>query len=150
MARFRFRLEPVLRYRRLLEDEAQRELAKLMRHRMILQGQIRQMQETITASKRQLGQGLIGRVDLGSVAQFARYSGQATQRARQIVSSLAAAEKQIGAAREKLLRATRDRKALELLEDRHRQQWLAAQERKEAAAMDEIAVQAYARQFAVG
>lgn len=150
MAKFRFKLEPVLRYRRILEDEAQRELAKAMRHRMILQDQLRQMQETITSSKRELGRGLIGRVDLDSVAQFARYSGQTAQRARQIVASLVTAEKQIEAARERLLKATRDRKALELLEDRHRRAWHAEMERKDAAATDEIAVQAYARQLVLG
>ncbi|MCC7192117.1 MAG: flagellar export protein FliJ [Phycisphaeraceae bacterium] len=150
MARFRFKLEPVLRYRRLLEDEAQRELAKTMRRRMILQDQLKQMQETITSSKQQLGQGLIGRVDLDSIAQFARYSSQTTQRARQIINSLVTAEKQIEIAREKLLKATRDRKALELLEERHRQTWRAVMERKDAAATDEMAVQAYARQVMFG
>ena len=118
MPAFRFRFEIVLRHRTLIEDECQRDMAKVLRHRMILQDQLRLMQETIVDSKRQLGDGLIGRVDLDRVAQFARYSSQVAQRARDIVQKLVTAEKQIEIARQKLLKATRDRKALELLRDR--------------------------------
>src|SRR5688500_16545795 len=115
MPKFRFALDNVLRYRGSLEEEAQRDLAKTLRHRMILQDQLRQMQQTIQASRGELTQGLIGRVDLILTAQFARYSAQVAERAQGIVTRLALAEKQVAAAREKLLAATRDRKALELL-----------------------------------
>ena len=145
MAKFRFQFESVLRYRAIIEDECQRELAKVMRHRMILQDQLRQMQQTIVGSKQELGASLIGRVDLDRIAQFARYSSQSAMRAREIVLKLAGAEKQIEAARQKLLRATRDRKALELLRDRQERRFAQEQDRKEAAALDEMAVQAYGR-----
>ena len=145
MANFRFKLEPVLRHRCLIEDECQRELAKALRHQLILRGQLRQMQQTIVESKRRLGDGLIGRVNLDQIAQFARYSGQVTQRAHGIVARLAAAEKQIQTARERLLHAARDRKALELLRDRQHRRWQEMQGRREAASMDELAVQGFAR-----
>lgn len=150
MAKFRFKFESVLRYRGMIEDECQRELAKTMRHRMILQDQLRQMQQTIVDSKQQLGQGLIGRVNLDQIAQFARYSGQVAQRAQGIVQKLAVAEKQIETARQKLLKASRDRKALELLRDRQRRQWQLEQDRLEAATLDELAVQGYARRLVLG
>jgi flagellar protein FliJ len=150
MPAFRFGFEIVLRHRTLVEDQCQRDLAKVLRHKMILEDQLRQMQETIVDSKRQLGSGLIGRVDLDRVAQFARYSGQVAQRARDIVQKLVTAEKQIEIARQKLLKATRDRKALELLRDRQFRRWKMEQDRREAAAMDELAVQSYARRLVLG
>jgi flagellar FliJ protein len=150
MPRFHFRLQVLLDHRRRIEDECQRELAKSLRGRMILQDQLRQMRQTIVDAKRQLGQGLVGRVDLDAVGQFARYSGQSTQRAQQIVVKLAAGERQIAAARDRLLTATRNRKALELLEERQRRAWRQEQDRREAAALDELAVQGYARAMLAG
>ncbi|MCE9592235.1 MAG: flagellar export protein FliJ [Planctomycetes bacterium] len=150
MAMFRFKLETVLRHRVMVEEECQRELAKGLRHRMILLGQLQQMQQTISESRRTLGDGLVGRVDMSQVADFARYSLQARQRAGDIVRRLSAAEKSIIDAREKLNKATRDRKALDLLKDRQRRAWQTDQDRREASAMDEMAVQAFDRRMLDG
>ena len=145
MAKFHFKLEAVLRHRLLVEDQCQRELAQFLRERMILHHQLRQMQETIGQSKRDLGGGLVGRVDMDKVAQFARFSGQATQRAQQIVVKLASLEKQIEASRARLMEAVRARKALELLRDRYLSMWRHEQDRRETVFLDEVAVGAYSR-----
>ncbi|HEX7010487.1 MAG TPA: flagellar FliJ family protein, partial [Phycisphaeraceae bacterium] len=130
MTAFHFQYQSVLEYRRLVEDQRQRELAKHLRVRMILHDQLRAMQQTIRDSKQQLGEALVGRVDLDRIAGFARYSGQAAQRAQQIVARLAQLEKLIETARQHLLEATKQRKALELLRDKHHQRWLQEQQRR--------------------
>jgi len=147
---FIFKLETLLRHRRMIEDERQRELAKCMRHRMILLDQLRQMQTTIQTSRHDLAGSLVGKVDLEQVGRFAHYSLQVRQRAQGIVQQTALIERQINAARERLIEATRARKALELLRDKQERAWRQQQERRDAAAMDEMAVQAYARRMAVG
>lgn len=129
----------------MTEDERQRELAKCLRQRMILMDQLRQMQQTIRDSKRSLGDTLVGRVDLGRVATFAHYSGQTAVRAQQIVQKLAAVEKQVDEARQRLLAAVKDRKALELLRDQRFEAWRQEQERREAADLDEMAIQGFVR-----
>jgi flagellar FliJ protein len=146
MATFRFRLEPVLRHRRTVEETHQRELAKVLRHRMIVENELRRMQTTITDSKQELADGLVGRVDMDRVGEFARYSGQVRQRAHTIVVKLATLEKVIDRERGKLSAATRERKAIELLRDRHHEQWKLEEARREALEMDELATQQYARQ----
>jgi len=145
MAGFQFKLQAVLTQRCRHEDECQRDLAKGLRQRMILENQLRHMQQTIRDSKQQLTGGLRGQVDLPQVSQFARYSGQVTQRAHGMVVKLAGLEKQIAGARERLIEATRARRALELLRDKQFRHWQREQDRREAARLDEIAVQAYAR-----
>ncbi len=150
MAQFRFKLEPVLKHRMAVEDQCQREMAAALRHRMILLDQLRLMQQTIVESRRELARGLTGRVDTDGINQFARYSGQVRQRAQAIVARIAGVEKQIEAARLKLLEATTARKALELLRDRQQQQWQSEEDRREAVVLDEMAVQAYGRKLAVG
>jgi flagellar export protein FliJ len=139
----------VLEHRRIIEDERQRDLAKLLRQRMILMDQLRAMQETIRTSKHDLAGSLVGRVDLTRVADFARFSGQSTIRAQQIVQHLAGLEQQIGASRERLLAASRDRKALELLYDKRHREWLDHERRREAAELDDLATQRHIRATAL-
>jgi flagellar FliJ protein len=144
---FRFAYETVLHHRRRIEEDRQRELAQHLRHRMILLDQLRLMQQTIRDSKLELGDALVGKVNLQRIAQFAQYSGQTAIRAQQIVQRLVGVEQEIDAARARLLEATRDRKALELLKDQRRRAWLREQNRREAAELDEIAVQRHARRL---
>ena len=145
MAKFEFRLEPVLRQRELVEEDRQRDLAKVLRQRMILQTQLQNMQRSITESKHGLADGLVGKVDLDQVSHFARYSGQQSQRAHQILVRMTDLERQIQEARGLLLNATRDRKRLELLRQRRFDRWRSDQQRREAIEMDELSMQQYIR-----
>ncbi len=150
MAKFKFELEPVLTQRRTRERECRRQLADTLRQRLDLHGKLREMQATITDSKRNLSNGLQGAVDLDRIAGFAQYSGQVTQRARGFVLQLAGVEKQIEAARARLIESTRERKALEALRDQRFAQWKKRIERKEAAELDELATQQFIRRQAQG
>ena len=146
MARgFQFRFETLLRHRRMVEDERQRELAQLLRARMILTDQLTRMQQTIRDSKRDMTGSLAGRVDLGQVAQFVNYSQHVQSRGQQIVARLAQLEGEVEESRQRLLDATRQRKALELLRDRDHAEWRRTQDRREQEELDELATQAYVR-----
>ena len=150
MAQFRFKFQTLLAHHRRVEDQRQRDLAQHLRTRMILHDQIRDMQDTIRESKQSMADGLVGAVDLNRVGQFARYSGHAAQRARQIVVKLASLEKKIDEARALLLEATKQRKALELLRDKHEAKWRYEQNRRETNELDELATTRYARRVMIG
>ena len=145
MPRFRFKYEAVLKQRSREEDERKRELASHVAHYERLRGQLEGMQGTIRDSKRQLGDALVGPVDLERVGDFARYSNQSTVRAQQLVHELAAADQQVREARGRLMEATRQRKAMELLRDKHEAEWQAEQARAEQREMDELAMQRHMR-----
>jgi len=148
MAKFQFRYETVLRQRQCVEDERQRELAKVLRQRMIVQNQLAHMQQTIRESRQNLSDTLVGKVNLDRVGQFARYSAQSAMRAQQIAVELARLEKQVETARARLAEAMRQRKAMELLRDREHARWKQEQQRRETAELDEIALQGYVRSMA--
>lgn len=150
MATFQFRFETVLRQRRMIEDERQRDLAKLYRRRMILQNQIRHMQDTIRESKHELSDTLVGQVDLSRVGQFAAYSGQVASRAHEIVRELAKIEQEVDSARARLIEASRGRKAIELLRERHLAVFRTEQRRREERELDEVATQQYTRNYILG
>jgi flagellar export protein FliJ len=150
MAKFQFKFKTLLAHHHRVEDQRQRELAQHLRTRMILHDQIRDMQDTIRTSKQSLADGLVGTVDLTRVGQFARYSGHAALRARQIVVRLSGVEKQIDEARKVLLDATKQRKSLELLSEKHEARWRYEQNRRETNELDELATTRYARQMMMG
>ncbi len=145
MAVFKFKFTAVLKQKQIREDSCQRDLAKLMRRRMIYQDQLRQIQTTITESKSSLSDTLVGQIDMSRVGDFARYSGQTTTRAHQIVRGLADLERAINDSRAVLQGAMRERKAIELLEEKQKAQWKADIEKREAADLDEIGIQNYMR-----
>lgn len=147
MPRFTFRYETLLAHRRNIEDRCQKQLAERLRTQMILSGHLRSMQQTILDSKRDLGRALVGGVDLSRVGEFTRFNAESTLRGRQLVRKLAELEPQVEAARQQLLGATAQRKALELLRDRDREAWRREQERRETAELDELAAQAYTREL---
>ena len=146
MSKFVFKLEPVLKQRQMAEDQKQRQLAQLMRHRMIFHNQLRGIQTQLSDSKGQLADGLVGKVDLTSISQFARFSGQSQMRAQTIVRQLATLENHIAEAQKQLVEAMRQRKALDLLRDKQYQLWKRTQLRREASRLDDLATQAYTRQ----
>ena len=145
MAGFKFKLQPVLTQRELDEQRCRRELAVRLKERNDLYAELREMQHTISASRRGLGESLVGAVDLQQVAQFARYSGQSRARAHGLVKRIALAEQQAQAARESLREATRSRKVIEVLRDKQYRRWRLEHERREAAALDEVGVQQHRR-----
>jgi len=147
MARFIFRYETLLQHRRTIEDQRQRELAGHVRSQMIMRDQLRNMQETLSSSKRDLGEALVGSVDLSQVGGFTRFNAQSTTRGYALVRKLAELDQAIDAARQALLGATQQRKALDVLKQRDLQAWQREQERKETQRLDELSTQAYTRRL---
>ncbi|MEM1109906.1 MAG: flagellar export protein FliJ [Planctomycetota bacterium] len=147
MPNFTFRYETLLQHRRNLEDQAQRQLAERVRTQMILTDQLRGMQNQITTSKRDLGDALVGKIDLARVGEFTRFTADSTLRGRELVKRLAELETQVDDARRALLDATQQRKALDLLRERDLEAWKKEQDRKETAELDELSSQAYTRRL---
>ena len=145
MARFQFKYEKLLDRYRDTERQRQRELAQLQHQQAALKNQLTRMQRTVDDSKRQMGQDLVGRVDLSRISAVARYSNDLVLRGHELIEQAAAAEEKIEQARERLREARRQRKAMELLRDRHYAQWAAEQRKQERRQQDELATQRFAR-----
>ena len=145
MPTFRFKYQAVLRQRQAAEEQCQRELARHMHHQGVLQKQLSRMEHAVSDSKQQLQSSLVGHVDVDQIRGFARYAGQVHFEAQRAAQQLEEIDHRINKARADLAEAMRQRKAMELLRDRHYEQWLAEQKRQEMVELDELAVQRYAR-----
>jgi flagellar export protein FliJ len=145
MAGFVFRLESVLRQRKHVEEQRQRELAELLRRQLILQTQLRTLQQTVQSDKREMSDALVGAVDVRRIRQHATHASQVSLRIQQLATHLFALTRQIERARQALLEATKACRALETLRERQHERWRGEQERLQTAELDEIAVQRFAR-----
>ena len=121
------------------ETSAQQALAKTLRLRMILMDELRRMQETLQTSKASLGDGLVGRVDLGAVGSIARYCASTAGRGRELVQKLAGLERELVGGRAALAEAARRRRSLELLEEREAAELRRKKRRAEELAQDDLA-----------
>jgi flagellar export protein FliJ len=159
VARFKFELETVLELRRNVERTRQLAVAELERERVTIEDRIRALQRQIVAERDDLRLHLDSArdqssapdahasalmtqplpVDLSAVRMQANASLHLVARAHQEVLRLAGVHQRIDAARLELLKATTDRKAVEVLRQRRYDAWKFEQDRREAAALDEIA-----------
>ena len=145
MARFVFSLQSVLKARRRAEEELQRAVAQIERERMRLEDVLRGHQRSLVSDKNLLRAGLTGLIDARDLRLQANCARQIMRRAQQIVLELAGVYKRLEAARARLIEATRDRRAIELVRERRYEQFKAAIDKAETAALDELAVIAAAR-----
>lgn len=143
--RFVFSLQPVLEQRLRVERERQRQVAELERDRLAIEREIAGYERAIIGERDDLRARLFQersgeRVNLAQVRQQAHASLGLIARAQRAVVRLAGVQKRLDAARLELIRAAADRRGVEVLRERRFEAWKREQERREALAMDELAV----------
>jgi flagellar export protein FliJ len=148
MARFTFRLEPLLEQRRQRERDRQRRVAEIQRQVNALLAKVNDAQQKIAAENQTLsGEHLVGRLSLSYIAHEKRYVGSLQLLIMQALQTLALTQRSMEEARAALLEAAKARKALEKLRERQRARWRAEEERQEAGALDEIGMQLVIRRM---
>lgn len=146
MAKFKFPLEPLLKARRMTEQQKQRAVATIEQERLRLEENLRHQQAVIAEGKRSLKASMVGQLDVQQLRMHAASSLHVMRKAQRVVLELAGVHRRLEAARSELIEAARNRRAVELLRERRFEQWKAALDKAEVNAMDELAVIAAARQ----
>ncbi|BDU73633.1 flagellar export protein FliJ [Mesoterricola silvestris] len=142
-ARFRFRLESLLRVRVALEEEAKRRLAVaiLARDRAAARvEELRQAQREALESRRTAPNEA---VDLDRWRATERYLLVVERRIDQALEVLREAEARVAEARKALLKAHQDQLVLQRLKERRQEQHALERLREEIRETDEIAVLRY-------
>lgn len=145
MPTFRFELEPLLTARRQTEKSRQRAVAVIEQERQHIEVSLRAHQQQIHDSKHSMRSGLIGVVDAEQLRWLAAATMLQMREAQRLVLQLAGVHRRLEQARNELIEASRQRRAVELLRERRFEEWKAAQEKIETDAIDELAVMAAAR-----
>lgn len=126
MPAFRFPLQALLEHRARIERDHQIRVAQAERERVEAEEEVRRKQRSIVAIKQDLREALspgAGAIDLRGARLQANASLHATLSTQQSALKLAGAMRKTGAAREQLVEAAKDRRALELLRDRREAEW---------------------------
>ena len=114
MARFVFKLEGVLRQRRSIERQRQREMAVIQAQMTALDTQLRALDADMKGAEQDLRDNhLLGRLDLGFLAAHRRYKLAMQRKAMGVAQKMAAIQHQLDEARQKLTEAAKNRKVLE-------------------------------------
>jgi flagellar FliJ protein len=142
-ARFRFRLEGLLKLRKALEEDARRFLAKAIQAREAIEAGLYRLEQThrSTVDSRRTGQGEV--VDLERWRAIERYLVVLEHRISQARTELTEAEHQVLEARKALTKAHQAHLMLLRLKERRQEQHARAAQLEEFREVDELAVLRY-------
>jgi flagellar protein FliJ len=142
MPRFTFNLQGVLRQRKLVEEQRQRELAEVQRAYLAMESELKAMDDEVRATAEDLRQNhLIGRISVEYLAAHRRFTLAMQRKALEHAARMAEVKKKVDAARAALVEAAKQRKILDKLRERRESEWQDDQDRHEQAAADEVGQQ---------
>lgn len=147
MAKFVFELEAVLEQRRGVERTKQLAVAAVDRQRIELEQRLAGCRERLDGERRELREELAGggSVDMGRARRQAGATLHVLAEAQRTLLQLAGVQTRLEAARRELIEATTRRRAVEVLRERRFEEWKREESRRDAAAVDELAVMRAAR-----
>lgn len=140
-----FSMEPVLRYRQQLEDEARRKLFTSLEKEEKIRNELNRLLEQLSTLYTDLSNE---RTHGTTVDRLLLFERSIVLQQEQIVSLQTALEDQervVERRRRHLLQASQDKKALEKLKERQNLAYKKYRDKKENAMLDEIAVLRYGR-----
>jgi flagellar protein FliJ len=139
MPKFEFQLDGVLRQRRQMEQQRQREVAVAQSEMNSLEEDLRELNELVEASIGDLRHNhLVGRIDMEYLAGHRRFLIGTQRKALGLIQRIGMAHRRVEEAQKALLEAAKNRKIIERLREKHHERWLAALSRRELSEQDEI------------
>ena len=139
---FTFRLDAVLKQRKLAETLAQKDVAEAQRAAQAAEDELRSLQATSDSAGAFMRDGnLQGPINLQLLAAHRRYVNSVAVVGREQMQRLALARQKVEAARQVLAEKARARMALQTLRDKQEAQWRKDRARREAKTADEVATQ---------
>jgi flagellar protein FliJ len=139
MAKFVFKLQGVLRQRKHVEQQCQREVATRQAALSELDARLRGVNQTANDALDDLRKNrLIGKIDLDFLASHRRFMLAMQRQVMGLAQNIAVAQRAVDEARVLLGEAAKARKVIEKLRDKQFQRWREALAKKETAELDEV------------
>src|SRR5688572_14532526 len=134
MPQFVFQFDAVLRHRKTLEEQRQRELALAQGDMAKLEAELREIdQSTRGVSTDVRDNRLTGTLDMSYLAAHRRFVLAMQRKALAVAQRMAAQQQVVDAARRALTEAAKQRKIMEKLKERQRERWKSAEAQKQLA-----------------
>jgi len=143
--RFRYKLQPLLNVRRQLENSAKYELGKHLQALDHAQKQLnRILNEQQECCERIVSESM-GRIEIGKLRQYGCYFRTIDERIKQQTESVNHIQNNVNICREKLIKASKDKKILEKLKERKYSEFLYEQLKAEEKITDQVVSYRYAK-----
>jgi flagellar FliJ protein len=142
MPKFKFQLEGVLRQRKQVERQRQRELAIVQAEMNQLTAQLKELESSTQAATQDLRTNrLTGKLDMSFIAAHRRFMLGVQRQGMALVQKMSIVQQKIEAARLQLFEAAKGRKIIEKLREKQLDRWKQEVSRKELAELDEVSMQ---------
>ncbi|KIH77566.1 flagellar FliJ protein [Geoalkalibacter ferrihydriticus] len=140
-----FKLQPVLNYRQILEDQAKQDLARSLQQEADLLLKLTREEQELGDLYRELEERQRAGIRCEHLLLFQNRISHKVETLAQLVEDMERLQQQILRKRRHLTEAGRDKKLLEKLKEKKRLEFEEESKRREAIVLDEIAVQFHRR-----
>lgn len=148
MKKFNFKLESVLKYRKILCDQAKEDLAKANKERQDIEAELHAVDEEEVRQREKFKENQsMGQIDVRHILHQLSYMAHLGLCKKEIKHDLAENKKKIDEKRAAYLDKSRDQKALEKLKDKNKLDHIKDALREEQAAIDESAITRHSRKI---
>ncbi len=141
MPKFVFKFQAVLRQRKGIEQQRQRELGAVMGDLNAVEAEVADLNLQVKDVTNDMRSRLVGRLDMNFLVAHRRFMLGMQRKGVDLVQRLTEVQAKVDEARSNLAEAARQRRVMEKLRERHFEVWKAALTAKETAEMDEIGMQ---------
>ncbi|MBI4231910.1 flagellar export protein FliJ [Candidatus Peregrinibacteria bacterium] len=143
--KFNFRLEPVLEYRRMLEEKAKRAFAMARREVLLQNITILNFMTEQEKGKMELRKLKVGKVDILTLRQQEAYLNSLVRKIAKAYDELRVLMDKESKKRKELSEATKQVKVIERLKERRYKEYLYGVAREEQKVLDEVGQNMYMR-----
>ncbi|MDO3378077.1 flagellar export protein FliJ [Geoalkalibacter halelectricus] len=141
----KFKLQPVLDYRQILEDQAKQDLARSLQQEADLLTRLTQEEQDLSELYRDLEEHQRDGIRCEYLLLFQNRISHKVETVARLVEDLERLRRQIDQKRLRLTEAGRDKKLLEKLKEKKRLEFEQESKRRDGIVLDEIAVQFHRR-----
>lgn len=140
-----FKLQPVLNYRQILEDQAKQELARGLQQEAELLGRLTAEEREIEHLYQDFERRQQAGISCAEMLLFQNRISHKVEAVARMVESMERLQQQILRQRQGLTEASREKKLLEKLKEKNEQEFQQELKRREGIVLDEVAVQFHRR-----
>ncbi|WP_305043688.1 flagellar export protein FliJ [Geoalkalibacter sp.] len=140
-----FKLQPVLNYRQILEDQAKQELARSLQQEAELLGRLTAEEQELEQLYRDYEQRQRAGIGCAEMLLFQNRISHKVETVARLLDAMERLRQQIVRKRQGLTEASREKKLLEKLKEKNDEEFQQELKRREGIVLDEVAVQFHRR-----
>lgn len=137
---YKFSLEPVLKYRKLLEEDLQKDFAVLKRQLLDERERLSNFEQVRDRFSGELQQKQVKSISVSDILLYSDYLQQVSKEIEKQSEKILEAEKSVDRKREELVGAMRNRKTIDRLREKGLKAYVQELSKKEQGLMNEAAI----------